>query len=224
MAPWRCAIATISATGVMVPSAFETCVNETSVVRGLSSFSYSSRMTWPRVVDRRDAQPAPFSARELLPRHDVGVVLELRDDDLVARADVAAAPALGDEVDALGRAAHEDDLSGDGALRNAAHLVARAFVGVGRARRQRVGGAVDVRVLVLVEVREAIDHALRLLRGRGVVEPDERAAVDPFCCRIGKSRLIAYGSNGRTPLMPVAGAPAPGRCWKFSPLRSSTDA
>jgi hypothetical protein len=41
-----------------------------------------------------------------------------------------------------------------------------------------VRGAVDVRVLVLVEVGEPIDHRLRLLRRRGVVEPDERATVD----------------------------------------------
>jgi hypothetical protein len=32
--------------------------------------------------------------------------------------DVAAAPALRDQVDALGRAAHEDDLCREGAFRN----------------------------------------------------------------------------------------------------------
>ena len=96
----------------MVPSAFETCVNETMRVRGSSSFSYSSRMTWPRVVDRRDAQLRALLGAELLPGHDVGVVLEVRDDDLVALADVAPAPGLRDEVDALGGAAHEDDLVG----------------------------------------------------------------------------------------------------------------
>jgi hypothetical protein len=116
-APWRCAISTISRAGVIVPSAFETCVNETMRVFGPSSFSYSSRMTWPRSSTGATRRRAPFSAAELLPRDDVGVVLEPRDDDLVARADVAAPPALRDQVDRLGRAAHEDDLFGDGALR-----------------------------------------------------------------------------------------------------------
>ncbi len=63
-------------------------------------------------------------------------------------------------------------------VEEAPHLLARGLVGVGRARRQRVGGAVDVGVLVLVEMREAVDHRLRLLRRRGVVEPDQRLAVD----------------------------------------------
>ena len=63
------------------------------------------------VVHGRDPQAGTGLGDELLPGHDVGVVLQVRDDDLVARADVLAAPALGDEVDALGGAAHEDDLA-----------------------------------------------------------------------------------------------------------------
>ena len=48
------------------------------------------------------------------------------------------------------------------------------------ARRQRVRGAVNVGVLVLVEVRDAVDHGLRLLRRGRVVEPDQGTAVDIF--------------------------------------------
>jgi hypothetical protein len=41
-----------------------------------------------------------------------------------------------------------------------------------------VGAAVDIRVLVLVEIRDAIYHRLGLLRRRAVVEPHQRAPVD----------------------------------------------
>ena len=47
------------------------------------------------VVDRHDAQAGARLRAELLPRHDVGVVLEPGDDDLVALADVAAGPSSG---------------------------------------------------------------------------------------------------------------------------------
>ena len=40
----------------------------------------------PGVVDRRDPQLGALLGGELLPGHDVGVVLEMRDDDLVALA------------------------------------------------------------------------------------------------------------------------------------------
>ena len=93
-APWRCAIAIISRAGVTVPSAFETCVSATMRVRGPSSFSYSSSSIVAAVVDRRDAQLGALLGAELLPRHDVGVVLELGDDDLVALAARCAGPSF----------------------------------------------------------------------------------------------------------------------------------
>ena len=108
------------------------------------------------IVDRRDPQLRALLRAELLPRHDVGVVLEVGDDDLVALADVAPSPGLRHEVDRFGRAADaEDDLFADGALMKRAHLLARRLVGIGRARGERVRGAMDVGVLVLVEVATA---------------------------------------------------------------------
>ena len=133
----------------MVPSAFDTWLKATMRVRGPSSFSYSSRMTSPRSFTGATRSRAPFSAAKLLPGNDVGVVLEPGDDDLVVLLNVATAPALGHQVDAFGCAAHKDNLAGGGRVQEAAHFFARAFVGIGGARRQRVGGAVDVRVLVL---------------------------------------------------------------------------
>ena len=72
------------------------------------------------------------------------------------------------------------------------YLGARVFVGVGRARGQLVRGAMDVGVLVLVELGDAVDDALRLLRGGGVVEPDQRVAVDLFAQ---DGKIVADGAN-----------------------------
>ena len=63
------------------------------------------------IVDRRYAQAPAFFRTQLLPRHDVGVVLQPCDDDLVVFFDIAVAPTLGDEIDALGGAANKDDLA-----------------------------------------------------------------------------------------------------------------
>ena len=86
-------------------------------------------------------------------------------------------PALRDQIDGLGRAAHEHDLLRRRSVQEARAFFARCLVGVGRARGESVRGAVNVRVLVLVEVREAIDDGARLLRGGRVVEPDEAFAA-----------------------------------------------
>ena len=58
--------------------------------------------------------------------------------------------------------------------------LAGPLVGVGGPGRELVRGAVDVGVLVPVEVREPVDDGLRLLGRRGVVEPDQLLPVDPF--------------------------------------------
>ncbi len=176
-APWRCAIAVISRTGVTVPSALETCVIETMRVLRIEQLFIFLENDLAAIVDRRDAQPGAGLGAEHLPGHDIGVMLEPGDDDLVALSHIAAAPGLGDEIDALGRAAHEDDVLDRRRLQEAANFFARGFIGVGRARRQRMGGAVDVGILIFVEMRQTVDDRLRLLRRRGVVEPDQRLAM-----------------------------------------------
>ena len=107
-------------------------------------------------------------------------MLQPGDDDLIIPADVLAAPALGDEVDRLGRAPHEDDLVDRTGVQETTGLLAGRLVGIGRPGRQCVGRPVDVRVFVLVEVLQPVDHRLRFLRRRGIVQPDQRPTVDPF--------------------------------------------
>jgi len=56
------------------------------------------------VVDRDHAQSSASLGCALLPRHDVGVMPEVGDQDLVVRAHTGPAPALGNQVDGLDRA------------------------------------------------------------------------------------------------------------------------
>ena len=63
-----------------------------------------------------------------LPRHQIGVVLELGDRDLVTLAEVAASPAVGDQVDPLGGAAYKDDLIGVAGTQERGDFLASALV------------------------------------------------------------------------------------------------
>ena len=105
------------------------------------------------------------------------MVLEPGDDDLVVLLNVARAPALGHEVDAFSCAAHKNNLAGGGSVQETAHFFARPFVGIRGSRRQGVGGAVDVRVLVTIERRDAVDNRVRLLGGGSVIKPHQRPPV-----------------------------------------------
>src|SRR5690606_10010417 len=57
------------------------------------------------------------------------------------------------------------------------HLLARAFVRVGRALAQRMHAAMNVRVIAALLLKHRLEHDVRALGRRGVVEIDEPFAV-----------------------------------------------
>ena len=132
------------------------------------------------VRDRHRADDRARLSRDELPGHDVGVVLHAGDQDLVARAELAPAPALRDEVDAFGRPAGEDDLAGRRRVEEAGDLLAHLVVRHRGALAQVVHPAVDVGVFGGVETGHRLDDRSRLLAGGRVVEVDERLAAHPL--------------------------------------------
>ena len=128
-------------------------------------------------VGRDVAQLGAGLGGQQLPRHEVGVVLELGGEDRVARSEVRQTPRERDQVDRLGRVARPDDLFGVRRVHETRDLRARRFEVLGRTRGQFVDAAVDVGVVVLVVVNERIDDRPRLLRGRRRVEVDQPLAA-----------------------------------------------
>ena len=167
-----------------------------------------------QLVDVRQVEPAvvgepePAQRRagalgEQLPRHDVGVVLHLGDDDLVARADLRAGPRAHASVLATRLSASEAFLvkitsSRDGRVDERRHLVAGVLERLGRLRAELVHGAGDVGVVALEVVDHRVDDDLRLLRGVGAVEVDQRAGPPASVrARIGKSLRMTSRSGSR---------------------------
>ena len=157
---------------------FDMWVIATILVRGERSFSNSSMRKLPSSSTGAHLMHGALALAQEMPRHDVGVVLHDREHDLVARLDALAAERIGDEVDRLGGVAREDDLLGALGVEEAAHLLARALVGLGRRIGEIVQAAMHVGVFGGVGLLDAVEHLFRLLRRGGVVEIDERLAVD----------------------------------------------
>ena len=107
--------------------------------------------------------------RNHLPRHDVRMVLGLREQDAVACLEVRPAPRLREKVDRLGRAAGEDELvlvPSD----EPRHRPPRRLVGERHLGRAGVDPAVDGRVILAQRAGHGVNHGARLLRGGGGVE------------------------------------------------------
>ena len=114
------------------------------------------------VGEREPPQRRAGALGDQLPRHDVGVVLHLGDDDLVARAETAAGTGprddVGDEVERLGGVLGEHHLGAVGGVDERGHLVAGALVERGGLLGQDVDAAVHVGVVprvVVVDARRA---------------------------------------------------------------------
>ena len=135
-----------------------------------------------------------------LPRDEVRVVLQLRDDDLVALRE-GPPDGLRDEAETVGGAAGEDDLLAARGADEALDRVARQLVELGRLLAQGVDRAVDVGVAPLVVAVHRLDHGAGLLARCARVEVDERMAVDdPLQDREIRARLLVESHARLVPL------------------------
>ena len=153
------------------------------------------------IVDVGEAQDGARVPGQELPGDHVAVVLRDAQNDLVAGLHELAAPGVRDEVDRLGRVAHEDDgLVTVLRVDKARDLGSHGLVQGRRLFRQRVNTAVDVGVVVLVVVDQGIDDLVRLLGGRCVIEIDQRLAVD---LSLQDRKVLANGFDVVHVLLPV---------------------
>ena len=170
--------ASTSFAGTSVPSMFDIWVMATSLVRGVSSFSNSSMRKWPSSSTGAHLITAPWRSR----RKCHGTMLEwcsmIESTISSPGLDALAPERVGDEIDRLGRVAGEDDLFLAPGVEKGRDLLARALVGFGRLVGEIMQAAMHVGVLRRVGLLQAIEHGARLLRRGGVVEIDERLAVD----------------------------------------------
>ncbi len=164
----------------MVPSAFDTCADGHQPRARIQQLLEFVQQQLALVVDGRHAQHRAFLFGQKLPRHNVRMVLQRRDDNFSAPLHVPAAPGLRDQVDAFGSAANEDDLARVLRVDEALHFGPAVLIALGRALAQLVYAAMDVRVVGGIQVADSVDHLQGLLRAGGVIEIHQRIAVDPL--------------------------------------------
>jgi len=135
-----------------------------------------------------------------LPGNDVGVVLHRGEEDFVAGLEESSAPRGRDEIDALRGSAGENNFARFGGIDEAGDFFAGQLVIGGCLLAEGVNAAMDVGVFVFVIIFDPIDDGQRFLRGGGVVEIDQRLAVD-FCIEDGEMgaerRQVEQGGGSR---------------------------
>ena len=125
----------------------------------------------PAIVgERHDVDMSADLLRHDLPRHDIAMMFQRGQQDAVARLQLRARPALGDEVDALGRAANINDLAVRLRADEAGDLPPRRFIGQRHIGRPFIDTAMHRRIIGTIGPRNRIDDGIGLLRGGGAVK------------------------------------------------------
>ena len=168
-----------------------------------------------------------------LPRHDIGVVFELADDDFVAGPELAAAVARRDQVDAFGRAAGPDDLLGRWCVEKCRHTGPRRLEGPGRAIAQGVRRAVDIGIVLHVVAFDDVENSTRFLGGGRVVQVDQGLAAnllmqDRKLCAdggrieaiVGPCNILASGVHSSSSRSTVSWSPKNSASWGSTRRRS----
>ena len=150
----------------------------TSLVRSVSSASRIVQRQPALAVDRQEVELRAGALRQLLPRHQIRMVLHHAEQDAVARAHIRIAPGARHQVDRLGGVAREDQLFVAARADEARHFAARALEREGGLLAQLVDAAMDIGVGVLVVVFQAHDHPPRLLRRSAAIQKRQRLAID----------------------------------------------
>ncbi len=133
------------------------------------------------IVDRDDPDARTRGLAGHLPGHDVGMMLQAGQDDLVAGLQVGPTPGGGDQIDGLGRPAREETLDGLGGVQEVRDHLARVVVHPRGIARELVDPAMDVGVVLLMIVADRLDDLERLLGARGVVQVGQRLVVHAGC-------------------------------------------
>ena len=176
IAPASWAAVTSRSMGLMVPSTFDMAANDTTRAPSTRR-SRSVRSRWPSAPRGIQRSSIPSSSSELVPRHDVGVVLELGEHHRIALAQVRSPPRLRDEVERLGGVLGEHHLPGPAATDERGDLRPGALERGGGLLGDHVGASMDVRVRLLVERLDRVEDGAGLLRGVRRVEVHEPLAV-----------------------------------------------
>ncbi|MNT50170.1 hypothetical protein D3C72_1870740 [compost metagenome] len=106
------------------------------------------------------------------------MVLHLGDHNIIARLHLGIAPAIGDQVNPFGRAAHKHQLFRRTGIEECRHLRADSFHTLRGFRAQGMDPAMHGRIAVAVKFHLGVNHLIRLLRTGCAVKIGKRQTVD----------------------------------------------
>ena len=148
------------------------------MVLALNACSNASSEKISLIIDIDPFQDGALALAQKMPWHDIGVMLHDRKHDLVAFPDEGFAEGSRDQIDRFGRRFREDDLTDGAGVEKCAYAFPRRLIGIRRGIGEIMQAAMDIGVFVVGRMDHAIDDLPRFLCRGGIIEINERLAVN----------------------------------------------
>ena len=129
------------------------------------------------IVKGQNTNLSTTSLGHSLPRHDIGVVLHLADNNVIALVQEPFAPGIGYGIDRSGSTRSKDNLLARCGTNECAHALTSLLVELGSLRRELMHTTMYIGILLAVQTIHRLDNALGLLCRCTTIEIDERLAV-----------------------------------------------
>ena len=112
-----------------------------------------------------------------LPGHDVGMMLGLGNDNLIALVHESLSEGKGDQVDGMGYAGGKDDLAAVRRMQEIPHSIPRFFVSLRGFSGYQMHGPVQVGIADGRQLHPPVQYRLRALDRRCIVEINQRLSI-----------------------------------------------
>ena len=147
------------------------------------------------IVDGHDLDDDPRFVPEQLPGHDVGVMLHMGEDNLVAFLEEFASIGMGYQIDRRRDIAGKDDLVVFFGVEETGDLGAGLLVIVGGFLAQVIGAPMHVGVFTAIGLVHPLDYHFRLLGAGARIQKGDRIAVDfqRQCRKVGADGVNIVG-------------------------------
>jgi hypothetical protein len=116
-----------------------------------------------------------------LPRNQTRVMLRYGKDHFVSGTEVSAPPGCGLEVDGFRRAARPHDFFRSSRIHKFCNLLPGLLIQRRASPGEGVEGWRGVRVLVQIEICQAVNNSTRPLRRRSTVQVNQGVSIDSLC-------------------------------------------
>src|SRR5688572_18657798 len=130
------------------------------------------------LIHRNVFNGSPGAGRKLLPGNEIGMMFHFAGNDDITGFEIGLSPAIGYQVDTLGRIPGKDDFPPTSSIDKAADLLSSRLISGRSLFADLINPSMDIGMILSIIGVHGLDDRQRFLRTGGAIEINKRLTVD----------------------------------------------